>query len=175
PGLEVWALDVGDEAPLEARPQALLDLGNTLRRRVAGENDLFSRFVKIVEGMEEFLLGPLLSSDELDVIDQQEVDRPVARPEGGRVVVADRIDKLIGEVLRREINDHRAGKHMTGPVTDRAEQAPLAESGTATAEEGVVCARRKFRDGLTGGLGELVGRSDDEGVEGIAGIQPFGR
>ena len=90
--------------------------------------------------MEEFLLCPLLSGDELDVIDQQEVDRPVARTESGRVVVADRIDELIGELLRREIDDHRAGKLATSPVTNRVEQVRLAEADSAIDEQRVVCA-----------------------------------
>src|SRR5207244_6436275 len=75
PGLEVRRLDVRDEAPLEARPQALLDFGNILRDGVAGEDDLFSRLVEVVEGVEEFLLRLLLSGDELNIIDQQEIDR----------------------------------------------------------------------------------------------------
>src|SRR5438046_10037732 len=52
--------------------------------------DLFSRLVEVVEGMEECLVRPLLSGDELNIIDQQEIDRPVACTEVGRVVVAER-------------------------------------------------------------------------------------
>ena len=106
--------------------------------------------------MEEFLLCPLFSCDELNVIDQQEVDRPVARAEGGRVVVADRIDELIGEVLGRTIDDHRAGKQANSPVTNRVEQVRLAEADAAIDEQRVIRARRELRDGLRGGLGELV-------------------
>ena len=149
-------LNVGDEAPLEARPQALLDFRNTLRRRVAGEDNLFSRLVEVVEGVEEFLLGPLFARDELNVVDQQKVDRPVARAEGGRAVVADRIDELIGEVLGREIDDQRAGKQVNRPVADRVEQVRLAETDAAIDEQRVIRARRELRDGLRGGLGELV-------------------
>src|SRR5258705_5260262 len=125
--------------------------------------------------MEEFLLCPLFSWDELNVIDKKEVDRPVARAEGGRVVVADCIDELIGKVLAETRDARRAGKQVTSPVTNRVEQVRLAEADAAIDEQGVIRARRKLRDSLTGGLGELVGRSDDEGVEGVAGVQPFGR
>src|SRR5207245_11165487 len=96
--------------------RGLLEVRDTLRRRVAGEDNLFSRLVEVVEGVEELLLRPLFSGDELNVVDQQEVDRPVARAEGGRVVVADRIDELIGEVLGREVDDQRAGKQVNRPV-----------------------------------------------------------
>src|SRR5258705_12772254 len=125
--------------------------------------------------MEELLLCPLFSLDELNVIDQKEVDRPVACAEGGRVIVADCIDELIGEVLARTIEDCRAGKQVTSPVTNRVEQVRLAEADAAIDEQGVIRARRNLRDGLTGGLGELVGRSADEGGKGVAGGQTFGR
>src|SRR5216110_823410 len=99
------------------------------------EGDLFSRLVEVVEGMEEFLLRPLLSGDELNIIDQQEIDRPVACTEVGRVVVADRIDELVGETLRREIGDHHAGEQAATLVTDRVEQVRLAEADTAIDEQ----------------------------------------
>jgi hypothetical protein len=88
------------------------------------------------------------------------------------VVVANCID---GEALRREIDDRCAGKQLTSPMTNRVEQVRLAKADAAIDEQGVVRARRKLRDGLRGGLGELVRRSDDEGVEGVVRIQLFGR
>jgi len=125
--------------------------------------------------MEEFLLRPLLSGDELNIIDQQEIDRPVACTEVGRVVVADRIDELVGETLRREIGDHHAGEQAATLVTARVEQVRLAEADTAIDEQRVIGARRELRHRLTGGLGELVRGSDDERVERVARIQPFPR
>jgi hypothetical protein len=91
------------------------------------------------------------------------------------VVVADRIDELIGEMLRREIDDHHAGKQATTLTTNGVEQVRLAEANTAIDEERVICARRELRRGPTGRVGELVRGSDDKGVEGVAWIQPFGR
>ena len=78
PGLEVRRLDVGDQPPLEARAQALLDLRDVLGRAVAGDDDLLARLVEVVERVEELLLRALLARDELDVVDQQEVDRAIA-------------------------------------------------------------------------------------------------
>ena len=76
-GLEVGRLDVGDEAPLEAGAQALLELGNLLGRGVGGDDDLLAGVVEVVEGVEELLLGPLLARDELDVVDEEEIDGAV--------------------------------------------------------------------------------------------------
>ena len=106
--------------------------------------------------MEEFLLRPLFSRDELNIIDQKEIDRPVSCAKGVRAAVADCTDELIGEVLGREIDDHHAGKQVTALVTDRVEQVRLAEADAAIDEQRVVRARRELRDGLTGRLGELV-------------------
>src|SRR6185436_2425239 len=52
-------------------------------------------------------------------------------------------------------------------------QVRLAETDTAVDEERVVGLRRKLGDGLAGGLRELVGRADDEGIENVARVQPF--
>ena len=56
-------------------------------------------------------------------------------------------------------------------VADRVHQVRLAEPHAAVDEERVVRARRRFGDGAARGVRELVRRADDEGVEGVAGIQ----
>ena len=50
----------------------------SLGGRSDGEDDLLAVLVDRVEGVEELLLGPLLVGDELDVVDEQQVDAPVA-------------------------------------------------------------------------------------------------
>ena len=73
-GLEVGRLDVGDQAPLEARAQPLLEGRDFVRRGVAADDDLLGRVEERVEGVEELGLRALLAADELDVVDQQHVD-----------------------------------------------------------------------------------------------------
>ena len=72
---------VGDEAPLEPAAQPLLEGEDRLRRPVGGQDDLLAVLVDRVERVEELLLGPLLVRDELDVVDEQQVDPPVAGAE----------------------------------------------------------------------------------------------
>ena len=74
-GLEIGRLDVGDQAPLEARAQTLFEPRNLVRRAVAGEDDLLLRVVERVEGVEELVLRAFLAGEELDVVDEQDVDR----------------------------------------------------------------------------------------------------
>src|SRR5207249_3827301 len=133
--LEVRRLDVGDQSPLESRAQTLLDLGNVLRRRVARDDDLLARLVQVVERVEEFFLSPLLARDELDVVDQEQIDRAIARPELRGPIVADRVDELVGEALGREIRHRHAGddlihgqrdtgmsaNHLAGRLVERLE------------------------------------------------------
>ena len=50
----------------------------------------------------------------------------------------------------------------------------LAQSDAAVDEQWVVRPGRGLGDGPAGGMGELVRRADDEGVEGVTGIQTGG-
>ena len=97
-GVGEVALGVGGEAPQQRDPRAQvrsLELDQAPRKRsrsrsaicesasqaVAGQHDLLSRSVEGVEGVDELLLGPLLSLEHLDIVDQQRVERAVARLE----------------------------------------------------------------------------------------------
>ena len=131
-------------------------------------DDLLAGFVELVEGVEELLLRPLLARDELDVVDQEDVDGAVLGAELGDAVVADRVDELVGEALGREVEHAQARVEAGDLVADRVQQVGLAEADAAVDEERVVGLRRQLGDGLAGGLGELVGVADDEGVEGVA-------
>ena len=58
-----------------------------------------------VEGVEEFLLGLLLALEELDVVDQEHVDVSVFVAELNGLIVLDRHDELVGELLARDVDD----------------------------------------------------------------------
>jgi hypothetical protein len=134
-GFEVRRLDVGDEAPFEARAEALLDLGNLFRRAVARDDDLPVRLVEVVERVKELLLGALLARDELDVVDQQEIDGAIPVPEVGRLVVADGADQLVGELLGREVLDTELRVGASDLMADGVEEVRLAETDAAVDEE----------------------------------------
>ena len=77
-GLELGRLDVGDEAPLEAGAEAVLEAGDRLRRPVGRDDDLAALAVELVERVEELLLELLGALEELDVVDEQHVEVAVA-------------------------------------------------------------------------------------------------
>ena len=128
--------------------------------------------VEGVEGVEELLLERLLALHELDVVDEQDVALAVAALEGGRGVVPDGVDELVHERLGGDVADVAPGEVLADVVPDGMQQVGLAQPGAAVDEQRVVRTRRHLGDGQGGGVGEAVGRPDDEGVEGVAGIEP---
>jgi len=125
--------------------------------------------------VKELLLRALLARDELDVVDQQEVDRAITRPELRGAVVTDRVDELVGEPFGREVRDGDSREQPRRLVTHRVQQVGLAESHPAVDEERVVGLGRQLGDRLGRGLGELVRRADHERVEGVLRIEALHR
>ena len=174
-GLQVGRLDVGDQPPLEATAQPLLEGGDVPRRGVGREDDLLLAGVESVEGVEELLLRPLLVGEELDVVDEQDVDGPVALAEGRHAVEADGVDQLVDELLGCQVHDLERRPLLQDLVADGVQQVGLAETDPAVEEERVVAVRRALGHRLGGGVGELVGGADDEGAEDVAGIEAAAR
>ena len=81
-------MDVGDQAPAEARAHALLEPLEVGGRFVGGDHDLPVLVDQRVEGVEELLLGRILAADELHVVDHQHVDRAELLLEGHDVALA---------------------------------------------------------------------------------------
>ena len=71
--LELRRLDVGHEAPLEARHEALLHLVELLGVLVARDDDLLARLMKRVERVEKLFLRLRLAGEEMDVVDEEQV------------------------------------------------------------------------------------------------------
>ena len=71
---DVGRFELGDQAPLEAGDQALLQAWYLAGRPVAGHDDLLVAVEEGVEGVEELLLHALLAAEEMNVVDQQQVD-----------------------------------------------------------------------------------------------------
>jgi len=116
-------------------------------------------------------LRPLLVGDELDVVDEEEVDPPVARPELVDLALLDARDELVGELLARRVDDPLArelGDHL---VPDRVHQVGLAEAHAAVQEERVVGMPRALGHGERRRVGEPVGRPDDEVRERVARVE----
>ena len=125
--------------------------------RSRGQDDLLAVLVDRVEGVEELLLRALLVGDELDVVDEEQVDAPVARPELVDRALLDAGDELVGELLARGVDDPLAREARDDGVPDRMHEVRLAQAHPAVEEERVVGLARALRDREAGGVGKPVG------------------
>ena len=170
--LEVGRLDVGDEAPLEAAAQALLERRDGVGHAVARDDDLLVRPVQRVERVEELLLQALAVLEELDVVDEQDVDLAVAALEGVAGVGPDGVDELVEERLGGDVAHLVVLVVVVHVVADGVQQVGLAEPGRAVDEQRVVRAGGRLGDAQRGGEGELVRGALDERLERVARVQP---
>src|SRR5712691_1152850 len=169
--LEIRRLDVRDQSPLKPRAKPLLDGIDVLRQAVRGDNDLLLLLVERVEGVKKFFLRPLFSGDELDIVDQQNVDRVETVAEADHAVEAQRIDHFDRELFRADVTEpHRRIAPLDG-VTDGVHQMSLAHAHSAIQEQRVVGFGRLLGDGACRGMREFVGLADDEGVESVARVE----
>ena len=127
-GLQLGRLNIGDQTPLEAGPQPVLQCRKLFRRAVRRDDDLFVRVVQRIEGMEELFLSAFLAFDELDVVDQQDVDVAEAAFERCGAVVTQRVDEVVGELLGRDVLDPHAREQLLRVVTGGVQQVGLAQS-----------------------------------------------
>ena len=168
--LQVRRGQVGNEAPFEPAAEPLLEGEDGLWRPIRAQHDLLAVLVDRVERMEELFLRPFLVGDELDVVDEEEIDPPIARAELVDLALLDRGDEFVRELLARRVDDALArelGDHL---IADRVHQVGLAEADTAIQEERVVGMARALCYRQAGGVSQAVGRPDDEVGKGVAGI-----
>ena len=109
--------------------------------------------------------------EELDVVDEQQIHGAEAVAEAGHLVVAHGADHLVGELLRGDVGDGRAGLAQLHLMTDGVHEVRLAHAHAAVEEERVVSLGGLLGDGHGGGAGELIAGSADEAVEGVARIE----
>ena len=98
----------------------------------------------------------------------------VALAELGEAVFLKSLDELVGKFFRREIRDAGVGVAAEDGVTNGVHQVGFTQPGVAIEEEGVVGLSRGLGDREGGGVGHLVVGADDEGLEGIAGVECAG-
>ncbi len=124
--------------------------------------------------MEEVVLGLLLVGKELDIVDDQHIDRSIVVDELLRLVVLDGIDELQCKALGACI-DHRAvGTLLVDLVTYRLHKMCLAETDSSIDHKriepgsaGIVGNR------LRSGVRELVAVAGDEVLEVESRVQSW--
>ncbi len=170
-GLEFGSLDVGDQTPFEAAPQAVLERRDVLRGPVGGNDQLLAGLVQRVEGMEELLLRALLACDELDVVDEKQVDAAIAVAEQRHLVLADGVDQFVRERFGGDVLDGQVRETLDHGVGNGVHQVGLAKPGLTVEEERVVGLPRRLRHGQSGGVGKVVVRPHHEVREDVLRIE----
>ena len=168
--LEFRRLERDGEPPAEARDEALLDPGDLLRIGVAGDDDLLVRFDEGVEKVEELLLRAVLAAEELYVVDQQEVERPVIALEVVKSLVLVRAHHIGDVGLGVDVTDLRGPVALQDVIAERLDQVGLAQSHAAVDEQRVV-GRRVLGDLQRGRARELIRLARDEGGEGEGRVE----
>ena len=137
-GLIVRGLDIRQQAPLETGAQPVLQGGHVAGPPVGGHDDLLPGFVEGVEGMEELLLGLLLTGDELDIVHQQQIRLAVLVLELRLTAGLDGGDQLVGEFVALDVDDLGVGILLADAVGDGVQQVGLSHAGRAIDKQGVV-------------------------------------
>src|SRR5690606_40936347 len=109
-----------------------------LRIGVAGDDQLLARSEQRFEGVEELLLRAVLAAEELDVVDEQQVERLVLLLELVQRLALDAPDHLVEVVLRVDVAHARRALALEDRVADRVQQVRLAEPYPAVEEQRVV-------------------------------------
>ncbi len=156
PGFDVGWLNIGEESPLEAATQAILERREIARVPVAADHHLLAGFVEIVEGVEELLEDLLLAFEELHVVQQQDVGGPVAGLEFIHALAADAVDEVVEEILRRDVANQPRLSELQRVVTYCVKQVRLAQPSPAVDEQRVVMGAGLLGHGHRRGVGKTV-------------------
>ena len=135
---KIGRLNVGEQSPFKARAQARLERLNFFRRTIARNNQLLLRLVQRVEGVKELFLGLFLAFEKLDIVDQQYVDVPIAVAELDRLIVLDRDDEFVGELLARDVHDVGVRIARQHAVADRVHKMGFAEANPAVQKQWII-------------------------------------
>ena len=84
-----------------------------------------------VESVEELFLGTFLLRQELNVVNQQDVDIPELIAESGHLVIAQRVDHLVGKLFAGDVADGNFRLTLLHLLSDGLHQVRLAHADAA--------------------------------------------
>lgn len=102
--LKIWFIDIHHYSPLKSTHKARLDFSEFFRRTVRAEDDLLSCIIEDIKECIDFLLCSLFSSQELDIVDQEDVDSSEASTHLIDFPILDSIDVFRYELIRGYID-----------------------------------------------------------------------
>jgi len=127
--------------------------------------------VQCVERVKKLFLGSFFAFQELDVINHQNVQVAVATLERFLPVIANGVDVVVGEFLTGHILHTQAWLQHLRIVASRVQKVRFPQARAPRDEQGVEGGAGRLGHGERGGVGEAVRGADDEGLEGVLGIE----
>ncbi len=172
PGLEARHLHIGTEAPLESGEETLLHTLHLHRRLVAGQDNLLARLMEVIKDVKEHVLRLLLTTEELNIVHDEDVHQLIEVGEVVDAVVPHRVDKLVRELFRVDVEDRLLREAVLDFNSDRVSQVSLAQSHRAVNEERIERGATRFLcHGKTSTARKAVALSFDEVLEAVLGIE----
>ena len=171
---QLGRLDCHRQAGIETRHQALGDVGQTLGIGIAGHHDVAALGQQRLEGIEEFFLRLVLAGKELHVVDQQQVERVVARLEFVEGLALVGLDHVRHELFGVGVEHAGVGLELQQLVAHGLQQVRLAQTDAAVDEQRVVQLARRAGHVHGGGTCHAVGATLDQILEGAGRIEAGG-
>lgn len=131
--------------------QAVFQLVDIRRRTITGHDNVFLLIEQFIEGIEDFHLSGIPGTEELHIIDEEEIQVPVLGPEFRHRMILDGIDEFIGECFTGYEENRKVWLIFMYIITDGMEKMGLSQSGGSINKERIHLLVRLVRMG--GGLG----------------------
>lgn len=169
--LEFGRLDGHGQPGVEPRNQPAVDTRELLRVRIAGDDDLLALRHHRLERIEELLLRAILAGKELDIVDQQQIERMVVALEIVERLALVGLDHVRDVLVRMHVAHPHAGPRGHHGIADGVDQVGLAQPHAAVQEQRVVGRAGILRHLQRRGARQLVGLAGHEILEGEIRVQ----
>src|SRR5437764_11198340 len=124
-----------------------------------------------VESVEELFLHPLFISQELNIVNQQNVNIAELGPERDPPGITQRINQFIGEFFTGNVADGSLRLAALDFVANGLHQVGLPHSHTAIEKQRIVSLGRPFSHRLRGGMGKLIAGANDKRLKSVFRIE----
>jgi hypothetical protein len=130
-----WHIDLHQHATGAPAGQCLVESLDNARGRIGGEDKPCSTQPHSVECKKHFILSTRLASNKVDVVDGEQLQASHGVSESVKLVVANGLNVLVGEVLAGDIPHGFTGVESGKSVADSLQQVGLSHATVAMNEE----------------------------------------
>lgn len=136
-----------------------------LGRTVGRKDDLLLFELEVIEDIMEYLLGLVFISEELHIIDEQDIHIIEFLEDIGELIGPESRDDLIDQLACRKIDHYLLRMFRHDIISYRLHQMGLSESHRPIEEKRIIGLSRTGSDCLCSGKRDIIHGSDDKGIE----------